>query len=48
MPDATYDAVIIGAGHNGMALGAYLAKSGWKVAVFEKRGEEVVASAQRS
>jgi len=40
MPDATYDAVIIGAGHNGMALGAYLAKSGWKVAVFEKRGEE--------
>jgi phytoene dehydrogenase-like protein len=40
MPDASYDAVIIGAGHNGMALAAYLAKSGWKVAVFEKRGEE--------
>ncbi|MBI1884716.1 MAG: NAD(P)/FAD-dependent oxidoreductase [Chloroflexi bacterium] len=38
--DATYDAVIIGAGHNGMALGAYLAKSGWEVAIFEKRGEE--------
>jgi len=40
MPDATYDAVIIGAGHNGMALGAYLAKSGWDVAILEKRGEE--------
>jgi phytoene dehydrogenase-like protein len=40
MPDATFDAVIIGAGHNGMALAAYLAKSGWEVGVFEKRGEE--------
>jgi phytoene dehydrogenase-like protein len=40
MPDATYDAAIIGAGHNGMALGAYLAKSGWDVAIFEKRAEE--------
>lgn len=40
MPEATYDAVIIGAGHNGMALATYLARSGWKVGVFEKRGEE--------
>ena len=40
MPDATYDAIIIGAGHNGMALGAYLAKCGWDVAIVEKRGEE--------
>lgn len=40
MPDATYDAIIIGAGHNGMTLGAYLAKSGWDVGVFEKRAEE--------
>jgi phytoene dehydrogenase-like protein len=40
MADATYDAVIIGAGHNGMALGTYLAKSGWDVAIFEKRAEE--------
>jgi phytoene dehydrogenase-like protein len=38
--DATYDAIIIGAGHNGMALGAYLARSGWDVAIFEKRAEE--------
>lgn len=40
MADATYDAVIIGAGHNGMALGAYLARSGWDVAIMEKRAEE--------
>lgn len=29
------DAVIIGAGHNGLAVAAGLAKKGWKVAVFE-------------
>ena len=40
MADATYDAVIIGAGHNGLALGTYLARSGWDVAIFEKRAEE--------
>ena len=40
MPDASYDAVIIGAGHNGLSLATYLAKCGWSVAVFEKRGEE--------
>ena len=34
MSDATFDAVIIGAGHNGMALGTYLAKCGWDVALF--------------
>ncbi len=37
MSDATYDAVIIGAGHNGLALASYLAKAGWSVGVFEKR-----------
>ena len=40
MADATYDAVIIGAGHNGLALGTYLARSGLEVAIFEKRAEE--------
>jgi phytoene dehydrogenase-like protein len=35
-----YDAIIIGAGHNGMALSVYLAKSGWRVLVLEKRLEE--------
>ena len=32
----SYDAVIIGAGHNGLTCAAYLAKAGLKVAVFEK------------
>lgn len=32
-----YDAIIIGAGHNGLITAAYLAKAGHKVAVFEKR-----------
>ena len=40
MAGATFDAVIIGAGHNGLALGTYLAKCGWEVAIFEKRAEE--------
>jgi phytoene dehydrogenase-like protein len=40
LADATYDAVIIGAGHNGLALGTYLARSGWEVAIFETRAEE--------
>ncbi|MEE8449766.1 MAG: NAD(P)/FAD-dependent oxidoreductase [Thermodesulfobacteriota bacterium] len=34
-----YDAVIIGGGHNGLILAAYLVRSGLKVAVLEKRGE---------
>lgn len=32
-----YDAIIIGAGHNGLVTAAYLAKAGKKVAVFEAR-----------
>jgi len=32
-----YDAVIIGGGHNGLTVAAYLAKAGWKVLVAEKR-----------
>ncbi|HYB90410.1 MAG TPA: NAD(P)/FAD-dependent oxidoreductase [Candidatus Binataceae bacterium] len=40
MPDSTFDAIIIGAGHNGMALATYLAKAGWSVGVFEQRTEE--------
>ncbi len=40
MFDKPYDAIIIGAGHNGMALAGYLAKSGWSVAVLERRSEE--------
>lgn len=33
----TYDAIIIGAGHNGLVAAAYLAKAGRKVLVLERR-----------
>ena len=33
-----YDAIIIGAGHNGLTNAAYLAKSGLDVLVVEKNG----------
>src|SRR4249920_3546735 len=34
----TSDAVIIGAGHNGLVCAFYLAKAGMKVTVLERRG----------
>lgn len=34
-----YDVVIVGAGHNGLVCGAYLAKAGFKVCVLERRGQ---------
>lgn len=40
MDKETFDAIIIGAGHNGMALSIYLGKSGWRVLVLERRLEE--------
>jgi phytoene dehydrogenase-like protein len=33
----TYDAVIVGAGHNGLVCGAYLARAGYRVAMVERR-----------
>ena len=35
MTDAAYDALVVGAGHNGLACAAYLASSGRKVLVLE-------------
>ncbi|KAK7010382.1 pyridine nucleotide-disulfide oxidoreductase domain-containing protein 2, partial [Biomphalaria glabrata] len=32
-----YDAIVIGAGHNGLVAAAYLQKSGLKVCVLERR-----------
>ena len=34
-----YDAVIVGAGHNGLACAIHLAKRGWSVGVFEAKPE---------
>src|SRR6185436_6385061 len=36
-PMALYDALIVGAGHNGLTTAAYLAKAGKKVLVLERR-----------
>ncbi len=33
----TYDAIIIGAGHNGLVAAGYLVRAGWKVLVLERR-----------
>ena len=32
----TYDGVVIGAGHNGLTLAAYMARAGMKIAVLER------------
>ncbi|MBK5268621.1 MAG: NAD(P)/FAD-dependent oxidoreductase [Acidimicrobiia bacterium] len=35
--DRTYDAIIVGGGHNGLVNGAYLAKTGLKTLIIERR-----------
>jgi len=47
MTDTAYDAVIIGAGHNGLVCATYLAKSGRKVLVLEAAGQAGGAAATR-
>lgn len=37
MSETQYDAIIIGAGHNGLICACYLAKAGYKVLVLERR-----------
>ena len=36
-PERSYDGIIIGAGHHGLVLGAYLAKAGLQVLLVERR-----------
>jgi phytoene dehydrogenase-like protein len=40
MAQKSYDAIIVGGGHNGLTLAAYLQRSGLQVAIFERRHEE--------
>jgi len=40
MGEATHDVIVIGAGHNGMCLAAYLLRAGLDVVVLERRTEE--------
>ncbi len=40
MAEKVYDAVVIGAGHNGLCLAAYLQRGGLRTAVIERRHEE--------
>ncbi len=45
MNNGTYDAIVVGAGHNGLVTALYLAKAGWKTLVVE-RNERVGGAVQ--
>ncbi len=47
MTETTYDAIVIGAGHNGLVCASYLAKSGRKALVLESREVAGGAAATR-
>src|SRR4028118_2087612 len=38
--NSQYDAIVVGAGHNGLVCALYLARAGWKTLVLE-RNEEI-------
>ncbi len=40
MPNRTYDAIVIGGGHNGLCCAAYLQRAGLSTLVIERRHEE--------
>ncbi len=39
-----YDAIVVGAGHNGLAAAVHLASKGWKVGVFERAAARAARS----
>jgi len=39
MPDSHYDAIVVGGGHHGTIIAAYLGAAGLRTAVFERRGQ---------
>ena len=46
--DRTYDAIVIGGGHNGLVNGAYLAKAGLKTLILERRHSSAARPSPRS